>query len=207
MPGGRALGLCHQARSGAGHLSRPSWTPLHAEPDRTKKRKRGGLRPHSTHVSASGRLGSQPRQWQPRQEQDEHDAMPAQRWQLFFPSTRCAATVARRQKLANAGRSSQHGCRSKYPPAAAACNIATNAPGTVSRRQRGAQRAGNGQSQAASSGGCSRAEWRQLAEQQAAEEVRAALGLRPAAGQPRVPDGVLRRSGADASLEHRCSGP
>ena len=35
--------------------------------------------------------------------------MPAQRWQLFFPSTRCAATVARRQKLANAGQSSQHG--------------------------------------------------------------------------------------------------
>eukprot|EP00964_Phaeocystis_antarctica_P157278 scaffold127401_cov21-Phaeocystis_antarctica.AAC.1 len=47
--------------SGAGHLSRPSWTPLHAEPEITKKRKRGGLRPHSTHVSASGRLGSQPR--------------------------------------------------------------------------------------------------------------------------------------------------
>ena len=53
------------------HLSRTSWTPLHADPESTKKRKRGGLRPQTTHVSASGRLGSQP-----RQEPEQHDAMP-----------------------------------------------------------------------------------------------------------------------------------
>ena len=51
-------------------LSRPSWTPLHADPESTKKRKRGGLRPQTTHVSASGRLGSQP-----RRAQGQHDPM------------------------------------------------------------------------------------------------------------------------------------
>ena len=56
------------------HLSRTSWTPLHADPESTKKRKRGGLRPQTTHVSASGRLGSQP-----RQEPEQHDAMPGAR--------------------------------------------------------------------------------------------------------------------------------
>ena len=48
--------------------SRPSWTPLHADPESTKKRKRGGLRPQTTHVSASGRLGSQPRRAQGQHE-------------------------------------------------------------------------------------------------------------------------------------------